>query len=374
MAKDYYEILGVSRDVSQEEIKKAYHKLAHKYHPDRGGDEAKMKEVNEAYATLRNPKKRGQYDQLGQTFDGAGASGFPGGFDFSGFQRGGTRFDFDFSDLGGFSSVFDDFFGRDREGEREAKTRGSDLEMEVEISLKDAVFGTEKEVEINKYVTCRKCSGSGTEPGSKVITCQKCGGSGRINSTRNTFFGTFSTITTCPNCEGEGKIPEKKCTECGGIGRVRSQESLKVKIPAGISDGQSVRLRGKGESGVRDGVAGDLYVTIRVKPNRFFIRRGFDLDCVVPISFVTATLGGVVSILTIDGKDVDLRIPAGTEAGKNFRIRGKGVSLMNSSGRGDQIVEVQIETPKKLSQKAKRLLEEFNNEISNNRKQKFKFW
>lgn len=360
MAKDYYKILGVSRDASQEEIKRAFRELAHKYHPDKnGGNAEKFKEINEAYQVLGNPEKRQQYDQFGTTFEQAqaqgGFSGFEGFRDFSGFANG---FDFDFGDLGDMFG-FGDIFGGGRKKTR--STRGRDIEMEMEIDFREAVFGAEKILELYKPSVCKNCGGSGADPSSKIITCHTCGGSGRIQQVQRTFFGSFQTVTTCHACNGEGKKAEQECRECRGSGVVRASKKIKIKIPAGIDNGETIKLSGEGEAGKRGGKPGDLFVTFRVRPEREFKRQGNDILSKVGISFSQAALGDKIEVNTLDGV-VKLNIPAGTQSGQIFRLRGKGVPYLHGSGRGDHLVEVAVVTPTRLTRRQRELLEELARE------------
>jgi molecular chaperone DnaJ len=351
MAKDYYSILGISKSASQDEIKKAYRKLAHQYHPDKGGgDEQRFKEVNEAYQVLGNPQKRAQYDQFGS----AGFQGAPG-WDFSGFGGAQGGFEVNLEDL------FGDFFGGAGETRRERKERGRDILVDVEVTLEEAFRGTVKEVELRKFVKCSRCRGEGGEPGTKRVTCEKCGGSGEIKETRRTFFGLFSQVRTCPTCGGQGEYPEQACKECGGDGRVRDVESLTVPIPAGIDNGGMIKINGKGEEGARGAPAGNLIVRVSVKPHERFRREAADLFSEENISFPHAVFGETREVETIDGK-VDLKIPAGIESGTLLRLKEKGMPRGNAR-RGDHFVKVNVVTPKKVSGKAKKLLEELRDEL-----------
>lgn len=370
MAKDYYKILGVSRDATEVEIKRAYRKLAHQYHPDKGGgDEKKFKEINEAYQVLSNKEKRSQYDQFGSTFEDIGRGGGfryedfaradgPFGFDFGkreGFRTEGVNFDF--SDLG---DIFGDFFGFGRRSRTPRGTRmrrRSDIETELEVDFREAVFGTEKPLNLYKTVPCPKCGGDGAEPGTKIITCRTCQGSGQVINVQRTFLGQMRINQVCPDCEGQGRIPEKVCSKCKGQGIVQDTRRIKVKIPAGISSGQSIRLSGEGEAGIKGGSAGDLYILIRVKPDPEFEREGDDILSQVEISFSQAALGSKIKINTLESPGY-LKIPPGTQSGKVFRLKGKGIPHLKSRGRGDQLVKVVVKTPEKLSRKEKRLLGE----------------
>ncbi|MFQ5835006.1 MAG: molecular chaperone DnaJ [bacterium] len=353
MAKrDYYEILGISRDASPEEIKKAYRKLAIKYHPDRNPDnskeaEEKFKEVSEAYKILSDPEKRQIYDQYGhaglEAEVGAGA-GF-GGFGFDPFKI--------FEEVFGRESfggdIFGDFFGH-RARARQAQP-GSDLHYTLEISFEEAVFGTEKEIRANRYEPCSSCRGSGIRPGSGSQTCPTCRGTGYVSVSQS----FFSISRTCTQCQGRGTIIRDPCRQCRGTGRIRTTRKIKVKIPAGIDHGAHLRLGGQGEAGLRGGPPGDLYVSLRVKPHPIFERDGNNIICEVPISFAQAALGGKVSVPTLNGK-VKLTIPPGTQTNKIFRLRGKGIPYLHSPNRGDQWVKVVVETPVHLSEQQKELL------------------
>lgn len=374
MAKDYYNILGVAKNATQDEIKKAYRKLAHQYHPDKkGGDEAKFKEVNEAYQALGNPEKRKQYDQFGQAFGGAGQpSGFGGGFSWQDYARasqgGGGPFSGGFRqqnvefDLGDLGDIFGDLFGFGRStGSRRVRhsARGNDIETIMTIDFQEAVFGTEKVIDLYKNVTCPHCSGNGAEPGTKIETCGTCGGNGQIEQIQRTILGAFRTVGVCPDCQGEGKKTSTKCKKCRGEGRLKESERIKVKIPAGISDGETIRLSGKGEAGLKGSGTGDLYIILRVRPNPEFKREGDNIISEVEISFSQAALGDKIPIKTLEG-EVMLKIPGGTQSGKVFKLNGKGVPHLRSRGRGDHLVTVNVITPSKLSREQKKLFEELN--------------
>lgn len=364
MSNDYYNTLGVGKDASDDEIKKAYRKLAHKYHPDKqGGDEAKFKEVNEAYQVLSDKEKRSQYDQYGQTFEQAQAQGGFGGFegfrDFSSFAEG---FDFNFGGgQGGRFSGFEDIFGDIFQqagfgGGRRKRARGEDIQVDVEIAFAEMARGVEKEIELYKRVRCSVCEGSGVAPGSKKVECAACRGEGQVKTSRRTILGTFQQVSVCPECGGEGKIPEKKCVKCGGDGRVREYEKMKIKIPAGIKDGQTIRLEGLGEAGERSGAAGDLYVNVHIAPDSRFERRDDDIYSEERISFSQAALGDKIEVETI-GDPVKLKIPAGTQSGEVFRLKGRGIKHLRGFGYGDQYVKIQVETPKNLTREEKEIFE-----------------
>ncbi|MFA5020657.1 MAG: molecular chaperone DnaJ [Patescibacteria group bacterium] len=361
MAKNYYDILGVSKTASADEIKSAFRKLAHEHHPDKkSGNEAKFKELNEAYQVLGNSEKRQQYDQFGQTFSGAGSNG--GGF--GGRAQGGNPFgsaggynsgnvNFDFGDLGDLGDVFGNFFGG---GARRESVRGRDLETSMTIEFEEAVFGTEKEIELEKQIKCNQCQGTGAASGSKIVNCKTCGGSGRVVRLQQTILGNFQSQSVCPECRGVGKKPEQACSKCGGRGHVHGREKIKVIIPAGISDGQSVKLSGQGEAG-EQGQSGDLYIWVKVKSNKNFVRRGDDILSEAHLNLKQAILGDKIKVETVDGP-VDLKIPEGTQSQTKFRLKGKGVTHLREHGRGDQIVEVIVDIPKGLSRQQKKILEQ----------------
>jgi molecular chaperone DnaJ len=351
MSKDYYNVLGVQKNASKDEIKKAFRKLAHQYHPDKkGGDESKFKEVNEAYNILSNEKKRKEYDTYGQAFENTGA-GF-GGFDFSGFNQGGGQGFNDF-DLG---DIFGEFFGG--RGGRRAK-RGSDISVDIEISFYDSIFGTERRILLNKTSKCGDCEGSGAKKGTETESCKICNGKGRIHETTKSFFGTFTTERECRECFGLGKVPKNKCQTCGGHGLNKKQEEISIKIPSGIEDGQMIRLSGAGEA-VKGGISGDLYVKIYVKRDANFVKEGNNLVTKLSIKVTDALLGGEYTINTPDG-GLKVKIPEGVSFGETLRVKGKGVPTQ-SGGRGDLLIKINIELPKKLSKKAKSELENLREE------------
>lgn len=366
MSKDYYEILGVSKTASQDEIKRAYRKLAHEFHPDKGGDASKFKEVNEAYQVLSDPQKRAQYDRFGATFEqsrtAGGFSGFEGFRDFSTFaeafgQNGNAEFDF--GDLG---DIFSQVFGGSRQAGRSRRQRGQDIAVDVEISLEEAAQGVEKDFNLYKGVVCPKCSGSGAEPGSAIKDCSRCKGRGQIEETRSAGFFSFSQVRVCPDCKGLGKKPERVCLKCGGDGRVKDYQIISVKIPAGIEDGQIISLRGQGEAGTHGSSPGDLYVTVHIRPSKFFKRQGDDLYYDLEISFTQAALGDKIEVPTLS-ESVELKIPEGVESGEMIRLKEKGLPHLHGRGRGDFFVRVKIKTPKRLSRKARQLLEELGGEL-----------
>lgn len=353
MSKDYYDILGVTKTATEEEIKKAFRKKAHQYHPDKGGgDEAKFKEINEAYQVLGNKDKRSQYDRFGSNFNQAG-----GGQGFGGFEGfGGQGFNINMDDLGDMFGGFGDIFGFGG-GQRRRSTRGSDLELSLSIPFMESVFGAEKAITLNKTVSCKTCSGLGAEPGTHPETCKTCQGKGRVHKLQNTMFGQVQMQVACPDCKGEGKIITKPCKVCHGSGVTKEQVSLTIKIPAGISSGETMRLSGQGEAGEKGSESGDLYIKILVSPDPRFTRQGNDIVTRSTISFPDAALGTKVDVETVDGK-VTLKIPEGTQSGKVFILKSKGVPHLRGKGRGDHLVEVIVKTPTNLTKKQKQLLDE----------------
>ncbi len=351
--RDYYEILGVEKGASKDEIKKAYRKLARKYHPDvnkEAGAADKFKEAKEAYEVLSDEQKRAQYDQFGHA--GPQSQGF-GGF-------GGAQ---DFG--GGFGDIFDMFFGGGgRRRDPNAPQQGADLQYTMELEFEEAIFGKEAEITIPKEETCDTCSGSGAKPGTKTKTCSHCNGSGQLNMEQNTPFGKVVNRRVCHYCNGSGKIIPEKCTTCGGTGRVKKRRKIHISIPAGIDEGQQIRVSGKGEAGINGGPPGDLFVVVHIKPHEFFQREGDHIFCELPLTFAQAALGDEVEVPTVHGK-VKLKIPAGTQSGKVFRMKGKGAPNVRGYGHGDQHVKVKVITPTKLTDRQKELLREFN-DISGN--------
>lgn len=355
---DLYETLGVTKDASTADIKKAYRKLAHKHHPDKGGtkeDETKFKKVQSAYEVLSDPGKRQAYDQFGAAGVGGGPGGAgqsgPGGPGAAGFEG------FDFSGAGGFGDIFEQFFSGGAGARSRQPSRGADIQATVTLDFEEAVKGTSRQLKVTRRALCETCKGNGAEPGSKIVTCDRCGGSGQIQTTRQTILGTMAQVTTCPVCHGEGKKPEKPCHTCGGEGRVQKTETITVDIPAGIDDGQTIRVTGEGESGQRGAEPGHLYVTIRVKPSQVFTRDGADVSVTVPITYPQAVLGDSVEVPTLGGKST-IKVPPGTPSGKTFGLRGQGLPKINSAGHGDLHVTVDVHVPKKLSADEKRLVEE----------------
>lgn len=359
MAEDYYDILGVSKNASKEEIKKAYKKLAKKYHPDLNketGSADTFKKINEAASVLGDEKKRSQYDQYGsaEDFRQSQSSGFSG--DFSGF---------DFGDIFGGESPFDDLFssffgGRSGSSQRsrDYRSRGSDLRFDLEITLEEAAFGATKKIMVPKLARCPKCEGKGAESESDISTCGTCHGTGQVNVTRRTPFGIFSQTTACGTCGGSGKHIKNACSVCGGDGRIEKTTQVEVKIPAGVDTGTKLRLSGQGEAGEQGGPAGDLFVVIIVKKHDTFIRKGNDVILDVPITISQAALGDTVSVPTLDGK-VNLKVPSGTQSHTTFRVKGKGLPDIQGYGLGNELVRVIVEIPAKVSKRQKELLEEF---------------
>ncbi len=363
--QDYYNLLGIQKGASADDIKRAYRKLAGENHPDRGGDAEKFKKINEAYQVLSDTQKRSQYDQYGQTFDQAQrAGGGPGaGNPFEGFggfggfgqgAQGGIEFD--------IGDIFSDLFGGGQSRAAERHVRGVDLEMPLTISFEEAAFGVEKKVELERKNKCERCGGNGAEPGTKVITCPKCHGQGSIRTAQRTIFGTMQQQVVCDRCEGMGKIPETPCKECSGSGVKRSKKTVTFTVPAGIDDGQRIRITGEGEAGYRGTPPGDLYLNIRVSRSKDFKRQGADLSIEKDISFVDAALGVTLTVPTLEENGpstVNIKIPNGTQSGKVFKVAGKGVVKLGHSGRGDLFVTVRVHIPEKLSKKQKEYLKGF---------------
>ncbi|MEO0329736.1 MAG: molecular chaperone DnaJ [Pseudomonadota bacterium] len=353
MAKsDYYELLGVERGVDEKVLKSAFRKMAMKHHPDRNPDdptsESKFKEINEAYEVLKDPQKRSAYDQYGHAAFENGGGGFGGG-GFAGAS-------------GGFSDIFEDIFGdmmggARRGGQRSGgRERGADLRYNMEVTLEDAYAGKAAEIVVPTAVVCGTCNGSGAKPGSSPVTCGTCGGAGRVRASQ----GFFSIERTCPDCQGRGEVISDPCTDCNGQGRVTKERTLNVDIPAGIEDGVRIRLGGEGEAGSRGGPSGDLYIFLSIRPHEFFQRDGADLFCKIPVSMTTAALGGQFEVACLDGSKSRVKVPEGTQSGKQFRLRDKGMPIMRSKDFGDLYIQVAIETPQNLSARQRELLEEFD--------------
>ncbi|MBX4190566.1 molecular chaperone DnaJ [Candidatus Saccharibacteria bacterium] len=351
MAKrDYYEVLGVGKNASADEIKKAFRRLAVQHHPDRGGDEAQFREVNEAYEILKDDSKRKRYDQFGHA--GVGSSAASDGNPFAGFGDGAQDFSFDFGDLG-LGDIFGSFFGGSNGPSR--KNRGQDVETTIEITFEQAVFGTEVDLSLTMQDTCSHCSGTTVEPGYDLKTCDNCNGRGQVVNVMRTVFGNIQQSAPCPKCEGRGQIPEKICSVCRGKGTERRNQVVRLKIPAGVDDGATIRLREHGEA-IAHGPKGDLYVNIRVKPHKKFTREGDLILSTDHISMIDAALGTETEVDTVDGP-VRMKIPAGTQSGTDFKLSGHGVPHLNKSSRGPHIVTIAVDTPTKLSKDQKDLLE-----------------
>ena len=364
---DYYELLGVPKTATQDEIKKAFHKLAHKYHPDKGGDEKKFKEINEAYQVLSDQTKRAQYDQYGRVFDQG--QGQPGAnpFDGQGFNWAwgnsrpqGEDVEFDMSDIG---DIFSEFFGGGaRPRSKKDARKGKDIQVDIEINLERTLKETSEKINLAKQILCNRCQGTGAEVGTKIKECVSCRGLGQVQQVKKTIFGSYTTLATCPECKGEGTIPEKPCNVCKGEGRIKGEESIELHIPAGIDTNQVIRVEGKGEAGRKGAKAGNLFVRIFIKPHPVFERRGDDLFTERQVSFSQAALGDEIEMKTLEGTNILLEIPTGTESGKVLRISGKGIPHFGGYGRGNLYIELRIKTPKKLSRKQKELFEELKKE------------
>lgn len=351
--RDYYEVLGVGKDASADEIKKAFRRAAVEHHPDRGGDETKFKEINEAYEVLKDAGKRQRYDQFGH----AGVGGAAGGNPFTGFGGQGQNVNFDFGDLG-LGDIFNSFFGGGGGGQRsQRQARGRDVEARVEITFEEAVFGTEVNLSLNLEDTCEHCKGTRTEPGYKLMTCDQCRGSGQVVTAMRTIFGNIQQAAVCPKCQGRGKIPEKACTVCRGKGTRPQRQTVALKIPAGIDDGATIRLREHGEAAV-GGPKGDLYVNIRVKAHKQFTREGDIILSEEHIDMVGAALGTEIDVQTVDGP-IRMKIPPGTQSGSDFKLSGHGVPHLKSNSRGPHIVTLVVDTPTKLSKAQEELLRQF---------------
>lgn len=357
MSKDYYQILGVSKSATDSDVKSAFRKLAREHHPDKGGDAEKFKQINEAYQVLSDSQKRQQYDQFGTIFEGMGGMGGDPFSGFGGFNQG--DYNINVEDLG---DVFGDFFGEafgvgNRRATR-ARRRGADIHIEVEVNFRDAIFGAEREVEIYKNISCSACGGSGAE-GRKMSACLRCNGRGEVRERKKTLFGTIQVVSACPACHGRGEEPQIKCKDCLGLGITKQLRKLVVSIPSGTEDGDMLRLRAEGEAAIR-GVAGDLYLKIKVRADSEFRRRGNDIISKISVSFPQAALGANLKVRTLDGER-DLKIPAGIQSGEILIIRGLGVP--HNRGRGDQLIEIIVRTPTKLTKKQKEALEQLLKDI-----------
>ena len=365
--RDYYEVLGVNKNATEDELKKAYRKLAKKYHPDANPDnkaeaEAKFKEVNEAYETLSNPQKRRMYDQFGpdgpQGFNGTGGP-FGGGNGYYSYTSSGFDGFGDFGDLGDiFSSFFGGGFGGKTNRKQSGPRKGADLNLHLDITFEESFLGVEKEIVITRNETCSTCHGTGAKPGTNPMKCPNCKGTGQIKQVQNTILGQVQTTRTCPECHGTGEIIKEPCENCRGKGTVRKQPKIRVRIPAGIDNDQTVVLRGEGDPGEKGGPNGDLYITVRIKRHSIFTRKGNNVLCDIPITITQATLGGELEIPMVDGTKERYKIPEGTQTGTKFTIRNKGFKSVNSSSVGDFVFTVVVQTPKKLSKEQRELLVE----------------
>lgn len=356
--RDYYKILGVSKKATPQEIKKAYYKLAHKYHPDKdGGDEKRFKEINEAYQILSDKEKRAQYDNFGNVFERMGSRP---GFDFQwGWGRPDINFEFGFDDL---EEMLKEIFGYGTSGKRRDFKKGKDIKIEMEVSLEDVLEGKEKTIVLEKMNVCPRCQGKGAEPGTRTRECFSCRGTGQVQQIKKTFLGTFTKYIVCPECGGEGYKPEKPCNVCQGEGRIKGREKINVFIPAGVDTNQIIKVEARGSAGRKGGKPGDLYIRILIKKHPIFQRTGDDLYTVLPISFSQAALGDEIDIPVLEGKKILLKVPAGTESGKILRISKKGIPHFSGRGRGNLYIELIIKTPKGLTKKQKELLKELKRE------------
>jgi len=350
--RDYYETLGVGKDASADEIKKAFRRAAVEHHPDRGGDESKFKEINEAYEVLKDTDKRKRYDQFGH----AGVGGASGGDPFAGFGGQGQNINFDFGDLG-LGDIFSSFFGGGGQPGGQRQARGRDVEAGVEITFDQAVFGTEVDLSLTLEDTCEHCKGTTVEPGYELKTCDQCQGTGQVVTVSRTIFGNIQQASICPKCKGSGKIPEKVCSVCHGKGTQTKKQTIQLKIPAGIDDGATIRLREHGEA-IANGPKGDLYVNIRVKPHKKFTREGDLILSEEHVGMVEAALGTEIDVDTVDGP-VRMKVPAGTQSGSDFKLSDHGVPHLRGNSRGAHIVTILVDTPTKLSKQQKELLENF---------------
>ncbi|OGO37291.1 MAG: molecular chaperone DnaJ [Chloroflexi bacterium RBG_16_57_8] len=339
--RDYYEVLGVPREATEEEIKKAFRTLAFKYHPDRNPEpdaEARFKEINEAYEVLSDSQKRAAYDHFG-----SGRGAFGQGFE--GF------------DIGGFGDIFEAFFGGGAAATRQAPQRGADLLHRMTITLEEAAFGVEKEIPVSRTEHCSVCQGTGSKPGTQPLRCTNCNGTGQVRQVRQSVFGRFTNVTSCPKCRGEGKTITDPCPQCRGAGRERRQRTLMVKVPQGVDDGSRIKLSGEGEAGMRGGPSGDMYIDITVMEHEIFVRDGDDLLFGLPVNIAQATLGAEVDVPTLDGMH-KLKVPAGSQTGTVFRLKNKGVPHLRGSGRGDERVHLRVATPESLTKRQRELFEE----------------
>lgn len=361
MSKDYYKTLGVDKNASKEELKKAFHKLAHIHHPDKNkGNDIKFKEVNEAYQVLSDDKKRASYDRFGNAdgpsfaggYGGAQQGGF-GGFDFSG-QNGGMEFD-----MGDLGDIFGDFFGGGMGRGKQKTRKGRDISTEIDLSFEESIFGVEKKININKQSTCSICGGTGAKVGTRMNTCNVCNGQGQVREVKRSILGNFATVKTCENCFGSGKIPGEKCSQCRGSGVYKKDEEMSINIPTGINNGETLRIRGKGEA-VQGGETGDLYIKMNVKTHSVYTRDELNLEMNLMIKLTDALLGMTYNLKTLDGKEIEVKIPEGINHGEMLRVRGKGVP--STHGRGDIIIHIHVDMPTRLSRRSKEIIEELKKE------------
>lgn len=356
MDKNYYEILGVDKNATQQQVKKAYRKLAHKYHPDKGGDEEKFKEINEAYQVLSDSQKRKQYDNFGSTFDQQGARG---GFGFS--QKG---FKFQEEDLEDLFSNLNEMFGfgfSGEQGRKQSRQKGQDIQIKIKIPLKETLHTKTKEISLFKKVKCDHCKGTGAEPGSEMKTCDSCGGKGFVVKIRRSFLGSIKQKTTCPKCQGTGKMPEEPCTVCNGKKILKKNVKTKIKIPSGVRSGQVIKIKGKGHASPT-GPAGDLYIKVFVESHPNFERKGDDLYKEIYITFSKAVLGDIIKTTNLEGKEISVKVPPKTNSGKIITKRNQGIPHFSRPGRGNLVLKIKIETPKNLSQKQKKLIQKLKEE------------
>ena len=354
--RDYYEVLGVSKTASPDEIKKAFRRAAVEHHPDRGGSEEKFKELNEAYEVLKDEPKRKRYDQFGHAGVGSSAAS-DGGNPYAGFGGGAQSVNFDFGDLG-LGDIFENFFGGGGRTQQQRQTHGRDVETKVEISFEQAIFGTEVELHLSLEDNCEHCKGTTVEPGYSLKTCDNCQGRGQVTNVMRTVFGNIQQAAICPKCHGTGKVPEKVCTVCQGRGTAKKAQNIKLKVPAGIDDGATIRLREHGEA-IANGPKGDLYVNVRVKADKLFTREGDLILSEEHVDMVDATLGAEINVLTIDGP-VRMKVPTGTQSGSDFKLSNHGVPHLRGNSRGAHIVTIIVDTPTKLSKRQRNLLEDFS--------------
>lgn len=357
MAKDYYAILGVSKTATDDEVKKAFRRLAHEHHPDKGGDASKFKDLNEAYQVLSDKKKRAAYDQFGSAaFEQGGGPG-PGGFGGGGF--GGFDFSggFDGQDFGDLGDVLGEMFGfGGRQSRQSRSARGKDIEVDVSLTFREAAFGVEKSIRLYRHTACSRCKGEGGEPGTAVKTCSTCQGQGQVRQLRQTMFGTMQTVATCQECHGRGKKPEKNCVTCKGTGLERREEEIRIQIPAGMSSDEALRITGQGEGAPYGGTAGDLFVRVRVQKDPLFQREDHDVLTQIPVAFSLLALGGRLEVQTLDGHE-ELQVPPGTASGTSFTLRGKGIPFLRSKGRGNHRVTLNLDTPRKLTKEQREAIE-----------------